>query len=112
MKILIIGSKGFIGSHCADFFKVNNDVWECDVIADYNKENYIWIDSVDSDFLEIFQNHRFDLCINCSGAANVPFSFTKSQLEFFKDPRINQDILQRALHERTGRPVLLNPVEF
>lgn len=44
--------------------------------------------------------------------ANVPFSFTKSQLEFFKDPRINQDILQRALHERTGRPVLLNPVEF
>lgn len=82
MKILIIGSKGFIGSHCADFFKVNNDVWECDVIADYNKENYIWIDSVDSDFLEIFQNHRFDLCINCSGAANVPFSLDKPYTDF------------------------------
>lgn len=44
--------------------------------------------------------------------ANVPFTFTQSQLNFFRDPRINQDILQRALHERSGRPVLLNPLEF
>ena len=43
---------------------------------------------------------------------DVPFTFTQAQLEFFKDPRINQDILQRALEERSGRPVLLNPVEF
>jgi len=43
---------------------------------------------------------------------NVPFSFTQAQLNFFKDPRINQDILRRALSERSGRPVLLNPVEF
>lgn len=42
----------------------------------------------------------------------VPFTFTNAQLEFFKDPRINKDILERALHERSGRPVLLNPVEF
>ncbi|MGN0894795.1 MAG: L,D-transpeptidase family protein [Succinivibrio sp.] len=44
--------------------------------------------------------------------SKVPFSFTQSQLEFFKDPRINQDILNKALAERTGRPVLLNPPEF
>ncbi len=43
---------------------------------------------------------------------DVPFSFTSAQLQFFKDPRINQDVLKRALRERTGRPVLLNPVEF
>ena len=43
---------------------------------------------------------------------DVPFTFTQAQLEFFKDPRINQDILQRALEERSGRPVLLNPAEF
>ena len=43
---------------------------------------------------------------------DVPFTFTQAQLEFFKDPRINQDILQRALEERSGRPVLLNTAEF
>ncbi|MGN0902956.1 MAG: L,D-transpeptidase family protein [Succinivibrio sp.] len=43
---------------------------------------------------------------------NAPFTFTKAQLEFFRDPRVNQDILHRALSERSGRPVLLNPVEF
>ena len=43
---------------------------------------------------------------------DVPFSFTQAQLNFFRDPRINQDILSRALHDRTGRPVLLNPAEF
>ena len=43
---------------------------------------------------------------------DVPFTCTQAQLEFFKDPRINQDILQRALEERSGRPVLLNPAEF
>lgn len=82
MRILIVGSKGFIGSHCVDFYKTGNEVWECDVISDYNNHNYIWIDSVDSDFLEIFQNHKFDVCINCSGAANVPFSLEKPYNDF------------------------------
>lgn len=82
MKILIIGSKGFIGSHCVDFYKENNEVWECDVVADYSNKNYIWIDAVDSDYLEIFQNHKFDVCINCSGAANVPFSLEKPYNDF------------------------------
>lgn len=82
MRILIVGSKGFIGSHCVDFYKKGNEVWECDVIADYNNKNYIWIDSVDSEFLEIFQNHKFDVCINCSGAANVPFSLEKPYNDF------------------------------
>ena len=44
--------------------------------------------------------------------SNVPFNFTQDQKNFFSDPRINQDVLKRALSERTGRPVLLNPAEF
>lgn len=83
MNILIIGSKGFIGSHCIDYFSQSNDVWGCDVVLDYNTPNYISIDSVDSDFLEIFQRIKFDVCINCSGAANVPFSL-KMPLNDFK----------------------------
>lgn len=85
MKILVIGSKGFIGSHCVDYFSKNHEVWGCDVVLDYNTPHYISIDSVDSDFLEIFQNHEFDACINCSGAANVPFSLEKP----FNDFKLN-----------------------
>lgn len=85
MKILIIGSKGFIGSHCFDFFSQQNEVWGCDVLLDYNSSRYISIDAVDSDFLEIFRQHKFDVCINCSGAANVPFSLQKP----FNDFKLN-----------------------
>lgn len=85
MNILIIGSKGFIGSHCVDYFSCEHEVWGCDVLLDYNTPRYISIDSVDSDFLEIFQSHQFDVCINCSGAANVPFSLEKP----FNDFKLN-----------------------
>ncbi len=82
MKILIIGSRGFIGSHCVDYFSIRHEVWECDVILDYDKPRYIFIESVDSDFQDIFINHKFDVCINCSGAANVPFSLEKPYNDF------------------------------
>ena len=85
MNILIIGSKGFIGSHCVDYFSREHEVWGCDVVLDYNTPRYISIDSVDSDFLEIFQSRQFDVCINCSGAANVPFSLEKP----FNDFKLN-----------------------
>lgn len=85
MNILIIGSKGFIGSHCVDYFSREHEVWGCDVVLDYNTPRYISIDSVDSDFLEILQSHQFDVCINCSGAANVPFSLEKP----FNDFKLN-----------------------
>lgn len=85
MKILIVGSKGFIGSHCVDYFSKEHEVWGCDVIMDYTSSRYISIDAVDSDFQEIFQQHKFDVCINCSGAASVPFSLEKP----FNDFKLN-----------------------
>ena len=85
MKILIVGSRGFIGSHCVDYFSHEHEVWGCDVVLDYNTPRYISINAVDSDFLEIFQQLRFDVCINCSGAANVPFSLQKP----FNDFKLN-----------------------
>ena len=85
MKILVIGSKGFIGSHCVDYFSHEHEVWGCDVVLDYNTPNYISIDAVDSDFLGIFEQRKYDVCINCSGAANVPFSLEKP----FNDFKLN-----------------------
>ena len=44
--------------------------------------------------------------------SNTPFEFTQEDLDFFNNPEIDQDILKQALHERSGRPVLLNPAKF
>ncbi|NMH86357.1 NAD-dependent epimerase/dehydratase family protein [Flavivirga algicola] len=82
MKILIIGSKGFIGSHCVTYFANNHEVWQCDVVTDYVSEKYIVVDVTNANYNEIFQTHTFDVCINCSGAANVSDSLKNPQRDF------------------------------
>jgi UDP-glucose 4-epimerase len=78
MKVLIIGSKGFIGSACYNYLKKQPgfDVYGADVAAIYDDEKYFIVDSSNADFKEIFKRNQFDWCINCAGAASVPDSFT------------------------------------
>lgn len=83
MKILIIGSKGFIGSHLVSFFlQRGNEVWQCDVVVDYVLPNYIQVDASNADYMEIFEEQQFDVCINCSGAASVPDSIIHPLRDF------------------------------
>lgn len=84
MKILIIGSKGFIGSHLIPFFSQReNQVWQCDVMVDYVTPNYIQLNASNANFQELFENRTFDVCINCSGAASVPDSIVNPERDFF-----------------------------
>lgn len=85
MKILIVGSKGFIGSHLFDYLSGANsyEMWGCDVVNDYTAKNYYFIDVTHADFQEPFQQHEFDVCVNCSGAASVPDSFIHSSRDFY-----------------------------
>lgn len=82
MKILIIGSKGFIGSHCLDYFKYSHDVWGCDIIPKNEEKKHFLVDIFNPDYNHIFQTHQFDLCINCSGAANVTSSLKEPKEDF------------------------------
>ncbi|HMG83785.1 MAG TPA: SDR family oxidoreductase [Ferruginibacter sp.] len=83
MNILIIGSKGFIGSHCLQYFERDNNVYGCDVVVDYVSEKYFLISPANIDFKEIFErNNFFDICINCSGAASVPESIKNPRRDF------------------------------
>ncbi|BAO74408.1 NAD-dependent epimerase/dehydratase family protein [Winogradskyella sp. PG-2] len=82
MNILIIGSKGFIGSHCVNYFSREHYVWQCDVGVDYSASNYTQVDATNADFTELFQFNKFDVCINCSGAASVPNSIENPQRDF------------------------------
>ncbi|OAB27878.1 dTDP-glucose 4,6-dehydratase/UDP-glucose 4-epimerase [Flavobacterium fryxellicola] len=82
MKMLIIGSKGFIGSHCVDYFKSQgHQIWEVD-INESQEENCYVIDGHNSDFSLPFQEHQFDVCINASGSAHVGFSFENPSKDF------------------------------
>lgn len=83
MNILIIGSKGFIGAHALQYFKeLNYTVFGCDVVVDYNNENYFLLDATNANFQEVFEAQMFDVCINCSGAASVPDSIIHPQRDF------------------------------
>lgn len=82
MNILIIGSKGFIGSHCVKYFSEKHEVWECDVVADYITPNYLIVDTTNADYSDIFRQQHFDVCINCSGASSVPDSIKHPQRDF------------------------------
>ena len=77
MKILIIGSKGFIGQYCYHYFAKNlaHEVYGADVAVDYVQQNYFQIDPTNANFKDLFIHQKFDVCINCSGAASVPDSF-------------------------------------
>ena len=83
MKILIIGSKGFIGSHALSYFTtLGYDTYSADVIVDYTLKNYYIIDSINCDFKNIFESNIFDVCINCSGAASVPDSINNTLRDY------------------------------
>jgi len=85
MKLLIIGSRGFIGHHLFNYFsEKGNEVWGTDVVDDYiNKERYFLIDASNSDYSSVFQSADYDLCINCSGAANVPESLKNPLRDYY-----------------------------
>lgn len=76
MKIIILGSRGFIGSHLCDFFKERgNEITGCDIVTYGGSEySYYQLSVLSSDLENIFSTHRFDICINASGAANVSSS--------------------------------------
>lgn len=83
MKVLIIGSKGFIGSYCLDYYRTKFQAWGCDVVVDYTDKSYFQMDSSLIDYDHVFENIQFDVCINCSGAANVYDSIINPRRDFF-----------------------------
>lgn len=82
MKILIIGSKGFIGSRCRELLGRSYSTFGCDVVADYADTDYYLIDPTNANYRELFRENQFDACINCSGAASVPDSLRHPMRDF------------------------------
>ncbi len=84
MKILILGSEGFIGKHCALYFAASGYEVTC---ADIHpscsvKLPYIRLDPINPDYTGVFKSAKFNACINASGSANVGFSLAQPSLDF------------------------------
>lgn len=84
MKILILGSHGFIGSHFVSFFiSKGNSVTGCDLVEDNAVGfEYHKISILSSDFDTLFGSKDFDICINASGSGNVAYSLTHPISDF------------------------------
>ena len=108
-KILVVGSKGFIGSHTLLNFTTIDDfeVWGCDVINDYNAENYFVIDASNSDFEELFQQKDFDFCVNCSGSASVQDSLIHPLRDYYLNA-VNVFKLLEAIRKYTPTCKFIN----
>ena len=82
MKILIIGSEGFIGGHARASFSKTHEVWGADVLKTDKKEKYHQLELQNTDFDYIFEHQKFDVCINASGNGSVPISLNRPVFDF------------------------------
>lgn len=83
MNILVVGSKGFVGAALTQALRqANHVVFGCDVVVEYNDDHYVQVDATNANYEEIFVEHKFDACINCSGAASVPDSLVHPLRDF------------------------------
>lgn len=85
MKVVIIGSEGFIGKHLQAYLvDRGHEVWGADVVTRYaRQENYFLVDASNSDYNSVFRHTRYDLCVNCSGAASVPESLKNPLRDYY-----------------------------
>jgi UDP-glucose 4-epimerase len=85
MKVLILGSEGFIGSHLVRFFlKKEYSVFGCDLYECSRSGTYTYfkVSRLSPEWEGIFSSNTFDYCINASGTGSVPFSMTHPFTDF------------------------------
>lgn len=104
MKVVIIGSEGFIGKHLSHYMKEQgHQVWGADVVTKYvDPEDYFLMDSSNSDFSTVFSHMQYDLCVNCSGAASVPESIKNPIRDYFLNTVNVFKLLEAIRREQTS----------
>lgn len=85
MRVLVIGAKGFIGSHLYKHLQnLNFDVLGCDYLFDnINADSQIrTVSVISSEFSELVKNYNPDFCINAAGSGNVGLSIKDPLIDF------------------------------
>jgi UDP-glucose 4-epimerase len=84
LKILIVGSEGFIGSHCVTHFSsISNFVHGIDLFErPSHPYSYTKISRLSPELEELFASQQFDAVINAAGSGSVPYSMSHPVLDF------------------------------
>ena len=84
MRILILGSEGFIGGHCVShFMNGKHDVAGADLYEQPSRDySYQKISRLSAELDELLERQQFDAIINAAGSGNVPYSMTHPVLDF------------------------------
>ena len=81
MRILIIGSQGFIGQYLISELSKHNECFGADIVNTVNLQNYYFLDKNNPNYFELFSKNEFDVCINASGSANVGYSIKEPLID-------------------------------
>lgn len=85
MKLIIIGSEGFIGAHlCDHFLSRGYEVFGADIIeAPANsKYRYSKVSRLSNEWEGLLTANTFDFCINAAGIGNVSYSVSHPLIDF------------------------------
>ncbi len=84
MKILVLGSEGFIGSHCIEYFlSKGHTVTGADLFEQPSRPyRYYKVSRLSPALDELFDGNVFDAVVNAAGSGNVPYSMSHPILDF------------------------------
>jgi UDP-glucose 4-epimerase len=84
LKILILGSEGFIGSHCVSYFlNSGRSVFGIDLFEQPTRDyTYSKVSRLSPELDELFAANTFDAVVNAAGSGNVPYSMTHPVIDF------------------------------
>lgn len=84
MKILVLGSEGFIGNHCVAHFVRNGcDVTGVDLFEQPSQSyRYVKVSRLSPELDDLFGQFVFDAVVNAAGSGNVPYSMSHPLLDF------------------------------
>lgn len=106
MKVLIFGSGGFIGSHLEALLVDRFDVFTADITGEETTRHSV-IPASGADLCGLLEKLKPDVCVNCSGAANVGFSFQNPHLDFQLNAGLVHDLLE-AIRQHSPATRLIN----
>ena len=84
MKILVLGSEGFIGSQCVSHFVATGDTVYGVDLFEQPSQGYLYtkVSRLSPELEELFTKYQFEVVINASGSGNVPYSMTHPVIDF------------------------------
>jgi dTDP-glucose 4,6-dehydratase/UDP-glucose 4-epimerase len=100
LKILLIGSEGFIGSHLLRFLQINNEVHSCDFIDIRGRKNYFQINPLSQNYFDLFNSNNYEVAINCAGSANVGASLVNPSYDFDANVHVVAKLLSAILETK------------